>query len=73
MKIMVALPPAADPGMRGKLRWKKPGSGMVQEFFTEAPSEADDADPIVIRALVKGDLIRVTQAPAAKPAKQDKE
>lgn len=59
MKIMVALPPAKDLSMAGKLKWKKPGSGNVQEFYTEMPSEADDSDPVVIRALAKGDLIKV--------------
>ena len=64
-RIMVALPPAADVGQRGKLRWRKPGT-VANEFFTEEPTEADDQDPVIIRALAKGALILIT---AARPTK----
>jgi len=57
-RIMVALPPAADLSLRGKLRWRKPGT-VANEFFTEEPTEVDSSDPIIIRALAKGDLVRV--------------
>lgn len=56
--IMVALPRPEDPDLAKMLRMRIPGA-VGEQYWTCEPIEADDQNPLVIRALSRGDLVKV--------------